>query len=56
MIQVRISEALCILAAYTPAAVPGLTIGCILPIFTGSLPWDVVFGPATLIGAGLPGI
>jgi uncharacterized membrane protein len=55
MIQVRISEALCILAAYTPAAVPGLTIGCILAnILTGSLPWDVVFGSlATLIGAAV---
>ncbi|MDD4124402.1 MAG: QueT transporter family protein [Eubacteriales bacterium] len=53
MIQLRISEALCILAAYTPAAIPGLTIGCVLAnLLTGSLLWDVVFGSfATFIGA-----
>ena len=52
-IQVRLSEALTILPVLTPAAVPGLTVGCILAnIVTGCLPWDVVFGSlATLIGA-----
>ncbi len=52
-IQVRLSEALTILPVLTPAAVPGLTIGCVLAnIVTGCLPWDVVFGSlATLIGA-----
>ena len=29
-IQFRVSEALCVLALYTPAAIPGLTIGCLL--------------------------
>ena len=29
-IQVRVSEALCIFAFFTPAAIPGLTLGCIL--------------------------
>ena len=29
-VQFRFSEALTVLAAYTPAAIPGLTIGCIL--------------------------
>ena len=29
-IQMRLSEALCVLAFFTPAAVPGLTIGCLL--------------------------
>ena len=52
-IQVRLSETLTILPVLTPAAVPGLTVGCVLAnIVTGCLPWDVVFGSlATLIGA-----
>ena len=52
-IQVRLSEAFTILPCFTPAAVPGLTVGCILAnLVTGCAPWDVVFGSlATLIGA-----
>lgn len=52
-IQVRISEALTVLPYFTPAAIPGLFIGCLISnIVTGCLPWDVVFGSlATLIGA-----
>ena len=52
-IQVRFSEALTILPFFTPAAIPGLWIGCVLAnILIGSLPLDVVFGSlATLIGA-----
>lgn len=52
-IQVRISEALTILPVFTVAAVPGLTIGCVLAnLITGCAAWDVVFGSlATLIGA-----
>lgn len=52
-IQVRISEALCILPVFTPAAVPGLFVGCLLSnALTGCVIWDVVFGSlATLIGA-----
>lgn len=52
-IQVRISEALTILPVFTPAAIPGLFIGCLLSnLLTGCLPLDVVFGSiATLIGA-----
>ena len=52
-IQVRISEALTILPVFTTAAIPGLTVGCVLAnIITGCLPWDIVFGSlATLIGA-----
>ena len=52
-IQVRISEALTILPVFTTAAIPGLTVGCVLAnIVTGCLPWDIVFGSlATLIGA-----
>ncbi len=52
-VQVRISEALTILPAFTPAAVPGLFAGCLISnIITGCAPMDVVFGSlATLIGA-----
>ena len=52
-IQVRFSEALTILPVFTPAAIPGLTVGCVLAnLITGCAPWDVVFGSlATLIGA-----
>lgn len=52
-IQVRISEALTILPYFTPAAVPGLFIGCLLSnLFTGAPIWDIIFGSlATLLGA-----
>ena len=52
-IQVRISEALTILPYFTPAAIPGLFVGCLISnLVTGCLPMDVVFGSlATLIGA-----
>lgn len=52
-IQLRLSEALCLLPLIMPEAVPGLFIGCILAnVVSGCLLWDVVFGSiATLIGA-----
>ena len=52
-LQVRIAEALAILALFTPAAVPGLFVGCLIANFMGEgVIWDVVFGSlATLIGA-----
>ena len=52
-IQVRISEALTILPMFTPAAIPGLFIGCLLSNYiTGAAIFDVIFGSiATLIGA-----
>ena len=52
-IQVRFSEALTILPYFTPAAIPGLFIGCMLSNFlTGCALWDIVFGSlATLLGA-----
>lgn len=59
-IQFRVSEALCVLALFTPAAVPGLTLGCLLANVaniafsgTGMLGMlDVIFGSlATFIGA-----
>jgi uncharacterized membrane protein len=59
-VQLRLSEAVCVLALLTPAAVPGLAIGCIIAnllgiALTGSGALgllDVVFGSlATLLGA-----
>lgn len=54
VIQVRISEALTILPMFTPAAIPGLFVGCIIAnlMTPGVVIWDIVFGSlATLIGA-----
>ncbi len=52
-IQLRFSEALTILPYFTAAAIPGLSVGCLLAnILTGCALPDIVFGPiATLIGA-----
>ncbi len=52
-IQVRISEALTILPLFTPAAVPGVFVGCLIAnIIGGAILPDIVFGSlATLIGA-----
>ena len=52
-IQVRFSEALTILPVFTVAAVPGLTIGCVLAnILFGLGPVDILLGSvATLLGA-----
>ena len=52
-IQIRFSEALTILPFFTPAAIPGLFIGCLLAnILSGAVIWDIIFGSlATLIGA-----
>ena len=53
MVQFRISEALCVLPFFTPAAVPGLAVGCLLSnLLTGCIWQDVIFGTlATLLGA-----
>lgn len=53
VIQVRFSEAMCVLPAFTGAAVPGLFVGCLLAnLLTGCVLPDVIFGSlATLIGA-----
>ena len=52
-VQVRISEALCVLAFFTPAAVPGLTVGCILGNIGSPMGvWDIIFGSlATLLAS-----
>ena len=52
-IQTRVAEALTVLPFFTPAAIPGLFIGCLLANFLGgAAALDVIFGSiATLIGA-----
>lgn len=54
-IQVRFSEALCILPFFTPAAVPGLFIGCLLSNLAGSPLgiYDIVFGSLATLAAAL---
>ena len=51
-IQLRLSEALCVLALFSPTAISGLTIGCLLfnLTFAAALPFDWLAGSvATLI-------
>ena len=52
-VQVRLAEALTILPMFTPAAVPGLFVGCLLGnILGGGIPMDILFGSiATLLCA-----
>ncbi len=47
-IQFRAAEALCVLALFTPAAIPGLSVGCLLfnLSFSGALPLDFLVGTA----------
>lgn len=52
-VQCRLSEALTVLPVYTPAAMPGLAVGCFLSnligLSTGANPaggWDLLFGTA----------
>ena len=50
----RLSEVLCVLAFFTPAAIPGLTLGCLLfnITYAAALPLDWVVGSlATLLAA-----
>ncbi len=45
LIQARLSEALCVLPWFTPAAIPGLFLGCLLAnLLTGAVAYDVIFG------------
>lgn len=56
-IQFRASEALCVLALFTPAAIPGLSLGCLLfnLSFAGALPLDFLVGTlaSALAAAGM---
>ena len=56
VVQFRVAEVLCVLAIYTPAAIPGLTIGCIIAnissVTAGLGVYDMVFGSiASLLAA-----
>ena len=53
VIQVRFSEALCILPIFMPSSIWGLTVGCLLSnILVAAHPVDIIVGPlATLLGA-----
>lgn len=54
-IQFRFSEALCVLAFFTPAAVPGLTLGCLIfnVSYSHTLPLDFLLGTlATFLAVG----
>ena len=54
-IQFRASEALCVLAFFTPAAIPGLTLGCLLFNLTSgmALPLDFLVGSLATLGAAV---
>ncbi len=54
-VQLRVSEVLTVLPFFTPAAVPGLFVGCVVAnIYGGQGPIDIIFGSlATLIAAYL---
>ena len=54
-VQFRAAEALCVLAFFTPAAIPGLGLGCLLfnLSFSGALPLDFLVGTlASVLSAG----
>ena len=53
-VQLRLSEVLCVLPVFTPAAIPGLFVGCIVSNILSFSPLDILFGSlATLIAAVL---
>ena len=55
-IQFRVAEVLTILAVYTHAAIPGLTIGCIaanISSLSALGPYDLIFGSAASFCAAL---
>lgn len=53
VIQVRISEALCVLPCFLPQATVGITLGCLIFNFlAGATVIDIIFGTlATFLGA-----
>lgn len=52
-IQCRLSEALSVLALFTPAAIPGLAVGCLVfnITFAAALPLDFLVGTAATLWA-----
>ena len=54
VIQLRLSECLCILPAFTPAAIPVVFIGCMLSsLLFGGIPIDVVCGSLATLAAAI---
>ena len=58
--QCRISEMLTILAVFTPSAIPGLAVGCLVSNLVGlgmganpAGAWDLLFGPLATLAAAL---
>lgn len=55
-VQFRVSEALNVLALFTPAAIPGLTLGCVISNIASigqGLPLDMIFGSLATLGSAL---
>ena len=53
-VQFRFSEAMTVLPVFTPAAIPGLTIGCIIANLAGPMSWiDAIFGTAASLLAAI---
>ena len=55
-VQFRVSEVLNVLCLFTPLAIPGLTIGCIISnlySIGAGLPLDMIFGSIATLGATL---
>ena len=52
-IQCRLSEALCVLALFTPSAIPGLAVGCLIfnITFAAALPLDWIIGSLATLAA-----
>lgn len=60
IVQCRISEMLTILAVFTPSAIPGLAVGCLVSNLVGlgmganpAGAWDLLFGPLATLAAAL---
>ena len=55
-VQFRASEALNVLALFTPAAIPGLTLGCVISNIASigqGLPLDMIFGSLATLGSAI---
>lgn len=62
VVQVRVAEALCVLPMLTPAAIPGLAVGCLISNLVGvtsaavaaeAVVFDVIFGSLTTLIAAV---
>jgi len=58
VLQFRVAEALTLLPIFTPAAIPGVTIGCAIANILGMSEnpagaWDILLGPAATLCAAI---